>query len=222
MAKEEIKLNIKWTRGKAKKFGMILLAILVSYLLINISLYAFKPSCSLTDIVNLFYSISVIQKPICYVNYGGAVLNFRVDLRETDKVPVKPGPTDISATIGNIWVKNITIVYLPTGDSDKDKIYSIEVFEIANKLKLAMLVTNVNDVGINAKPLSDFNTTDYTLLSGLIQHPLIVIVHPAFANQTIVYSTSGHVVYIEATSNHNLDLAVAKFLLSALKINYNS
>jgi len=54
----------------------------------------------------------------------------------------------------------------------------------------------------------------------MIQHPLVAIVHPMYANQTRVFASPGHVVFIEATSYKDLDLAVVKFLISALRIKF--
>ena len=215
-------MNVKITRENLKPLGVAVLLIIAIYALGTVYLYFFKPSCPVTGVTDLFYSISPLPKPICYLSYGDVTLSFRTDLRDTDSVPVQPSEGDISATVGNIWVQNITVVYIPTGDDIKDKLYSVEVFEIVNKLKLAMLVNGDNDVGFDTKPISYFNTTDVNRLAGLIQHPLIVIIHPQFANQTIVYDTSNRVVVIEGTSEHNLDLAVEKFLLSALKLSYKS
>jgi len=213
MPKEE-KVKVKLTRNKIIVLSILILALIVWYIYNN-----------------------YVPKPIYSIDYQGVTLNFRVDLREAMKIPVDPGSNQVAATIGNIWVKNVTIVYKPTGDPDKDKYYSLEAFEIANKLKLGMLANGINDVGIDAKPLSDFNRTDYVLLPGLIQHPLIAIIPPFYANQTRVYVATEHVVYIEAAFAENpypwplsaiiridpyknLDLAVAQFLISALKINF--
>jgi hypothetical protein len=68
--------------------------------------------------------------------------------------------------------------------------------------------------------LSEFNRSDYVNLPGKIQHPLIAVIHPMYANQTRVFAAPGHVIYIEATSYEGFDLAIAKFLISALKIKF--
>jgi len=87
-------------------------------------------------------------------------------------------------------------------------------------MKLGLYVRKIADVGIDAKPLSYFNKTTYDNLPGKIQHPLIAIIHPVYANQTRVFAAPGHVIFVEATSYRGLDLAVGKLLISALKIKF--
>lgn len=193
---EKARVKIKWTMRNNILAVVIILAVAAAY-------------------IYLFY----IPQPEYSVMYDGAVLNFRVDLRQAAKIPVQPGVNDVSSTISNTWVQNITIVYEESQNNDTAKYYNIEAFEIANKLKTAMLADGIDSIGIDAKPLSAYNRTDYTNLPGQLQHPLIAIIPPEFANQTLVYaSPSDHVVYVSATSNHDLDLAVAQFILSVLRI----
>lgn len=198
MPKEEEKarIKIKWTMKNNILAVVIVLAVAATY-------------------IYLFY----IPQPETSVMYDGAILNFRVDLRQAVKIPVQPGVNDVSATISNTWVQNITIVYEDSQNNDTAKYYNLEAFEIANKLKTAMLADGIDNVGIDAKPLSAYNRTDYTNLPGQLQHPLIALIPPEFANQTLVYaSPQDHVVYIYASTYKDFDLAVAQFILSVLRI----
>jgi hypothetical protein len=192
---EKKKIKIKWTMRNNAIAIIIVLAVAAAY-------------------VYLFY----VPKPVYSVTYNGAVLNFRVDLREATKVPVRPGVSEVASTINSAWVQNITIVYKQSESNDTAKYYNIEAFEIANKLKTAMLADGIDNIGIDAKPLSQYNRTDYVQLPGQIQHPLIAIIPPEFANETLVYAAPEHVVYISATSDKDLDLAVARFLMSVFRI----
>ncbi|HLC39903.1 MAG TPA: hypothetical protein VJJ76_03420 [archaeon] len=197
--KKKVKVKFKVTRNRMITAGFIISGVVIAYL----------------------YALYV-PKPVYSVDYRdtGVILNFRVDLREADKIPVDPGPDQVYTEIVNPLVKNITIVYKPTGNETEDRYYAIEAFEITEKMKLGLYARKITDVGIDAKPLSYFNRTTYDNLPGKIQHPLIAIVHPIYGNQTRVVSAPGHVVYIEATSYRDLDLAVVKFLISALRIKF--
>jgi len=169
-------------------------------------------------VVAAYIYVWYVPKPVYSVDYKGVILNFRADLREADKVSVQPGPDQVFTELINPLVKNITIVYNLTNDPDQDKYYSLAAFEISEKLKLGMLVRSMSDIGIDAKPFSDFNLTTYENLPGKIQHPLIVVILPAYANQTRVFVSTDHIIFIEAVSYKDFDLAIDKFLMSALRI----
>lgn len=193
---EKARVKIKWTMRNNILAIVIVLAIAATY-------------------IYLFY----IPQPVTSVTYDGAILNFRVNLRDAVNVLVKPGVNDVSSTISNTWIQNITIVYKDSENNATTKYYNLEAFEIANKLKTAMLADGIDNVGIDAKPLSAYNRTDYANLPGQLQHPLIALIPPEFANQTLVLaSPSEHVVYIYASTDKDFDLAVAQFILSVLRI----
>ena len=208
---EKKRIKIRFTKMHAAIIFVILATVAATYVYASNSSAVF--SCDFKD-VSLNFGVDYTR-----CAYRGAVLNFRASLKEAAaRVPVKPGVNEVATTIGSAWVENITIVYKASENNDTAKYYNLEAFEIANKLKTIMLADGVDNVGIDAKPLSAYNRTDYAQLPGQIQHPLIAIMPPEFANQTLVYAAPEHVVYISAVSDKDFDLAVAQFIMSVLRI----
>jgi hypothetical protein len=150
-----------------------------------------------------------IPKPVTSVQYDSFILNFRQDLNEAKKVPVRPSEDVLYRDLMNGLVENVTIVFEPVNGGDS--LYGVEAFEIAYKLKLGYLVRGINP-GFNA-----INVTSYENLPGKIQNPIIALVHPAYANETSV-SIDGHVVTIKGKTAKDLDLATEKFLMVTLGI----
>jgi len=168
-------------------------------------------------IVTLYLADVYIPKPIYSYDYYGIPLNFRADLREAEKVPIYPNDAVLYYELRGGLAKNITIVFIPIeGDNG---IYSANGFEIS--FKLGFLFNNLlnRNVTIDAK-----NITSYANLPGKIQHPIIALVHPKFANETSV-RLDGHVIFISGLPSNdvsnlyrNFDLATVRFLMNILDI----
>jgi hypothetical protein len=204
---EKKKVKVKITKRETITVFVIIAAVLLVY---AIALFIPKP------VYSVCYRGSLVGSEC----YDGVFLNFRVNLRDAIKVPAVPGPDQIYTEVLNPLVKNITVVYKPTGDPEKDKLYWIACYDIIYNLKSGMLARRISDVGFDIKALSELNRTNYEKLPGMIQHPLVVLVDPADSNQTRVYADPGHVIYIEATSYDNMNLAIAKFLIAVLDIKF--
>ena len=157
-----------------------------------------------------------IPRPVYSYDYFDIPLNFRADLREAQKVQVSPDDARLYYELRGGLAKNITIAFLPLeGDNG---IYSANAFEISYKLSLLFNLLGRN-VTIDAKEIAS-----YQHLPGKIQHPLIALVHPKFANETAV-RLDAHVIFISglptndaASPYRNLDLAAVKFLMVILGI----
>ncbi|OGI15028.1 hypothetical protein A3K63_04105 [Candidatus Micrarchaeota archaeon RBG_16_49_10] len=157
----------------------------------------------------LFYQY-LVPKPITSVAYGNYILNFELDLREADKVPVYPSEEAINRELMHGLVQTVTIAFKPV-DSAGNSLYSKESMQIIFNLRPGYLVRDLNP-SFNA-----VNVTSYEYLPGKIQNPIIALVHPAYANETSV-SVDGHVVTIKGRTSEELILATEKFLMAALGI----
>ncbi len=157
-----------------------------------------------------------IPRPVYSHDYFGIPLNFRADLREAEKVQVYPDEARLYYELRGGLAKNITLVFLPTeGDNG---IYTANAFEISYKLGLLFNLLGRN-VTIDAKEI-----TSYQHLPGKIQHPIIALVHPKYANETAV-RMDAHVIFVSGLPTNdavnpyrNFDLAAVKLLMVILGI----
>ncbi len=160
-----------------------------------------------------------IPRPVYDFDYGGVPLKFRADLIEASKIPVYPSEGIVYYEMRGGIAKNATIVFLPV--EGENSIYSAEGFEISYKLGLLSKLID-KPLTIDAK-----NISSYQNLPGKIQHPIIALVHPKFANETSI-RLEGHVIYISGLPSNdpanpykNLDLATVKFIMLILGIEPN-
>jgi hypothetical protein len=187
-------MKVKVTRQRAILFASILIVIILIALL-----------------------VSQIKLPIYSLNYYGAKLSFRINLRDVKDVTVYPSEKAVRDEIMNQFVENITIVYKPNESINSH--YAVEVFEIVNKLAIAYrlrfgYIPNFNVI----------NVTSYENLMAVPSNPKIVLVHPIYSNETSV-RLEDNVIYIQGKNAvsekeqlRNFDLAVVKFLIVALEI----
>ncbi len=147
-------------------------------------------------------------KPVTSYNYYGIPMNFRADLRQADNVSVYPDDLTIYNTIWNEKNENLTIVFVNSSDNS---LVIIEAFEITFKLKLAFGLFNfpVNITGMEIGSYSNISTDE--------NHPIIALIPPSLANDTVV-GLKDNVVFIEGKTKQEFDLATVKFLMSALDI----
>lgn len=167
--------------------------------------------------VFLLYLYTKPPEPVYTVTIDDKVIGFRADLREASKVPVYPNEIALFREIAHQLVTNITIAFKPaTGDQG---IYSVEAFEITYKLLRYVYPAMGTQPTVNVMEVESFDN-----LPGKIQNPIIVLVHPRYANETSV-RVKDHVVFISGKFSKdptnpykNLDLATAKFLMVILGI----
>ena len=165
---------------------------------------------------SIFYYLFFLPKPLKTWNYKGLMLTFRSDLRESNKVPVYPGETQVYLDTMHPLVKNVTIAYKDVGEYGY---YATEAFEITYKMRLAYMNLVGSEEGSTFKvPPFDVEVVEqYAYLPGKIQNPIIALVHPVYANETAVRN-EGHVTYISGKTYEELDLATTKFLMIVLGI----
>jgi len=162
-------------------------------------------------LVIAFY-VFYAPEPIYSWNYHGNMIGFRADIREAEKVSVYPSETALFNEINSQLIQNMTILFKSAGEKE-NPYYILQEFEIIQKLTLLFKRIQISP-GFNA------NTTDsYENIFGKIQNPIIVLVHPKFANETSVTVTPNHVIYIKGKTNRDFDLATTKFLMVAMSIN---
>jgi len=162
-----------------------------------------------------------IPWPVYSVNYYGATMGFRANLRDAKNVPVYPNEEIVYREIMNPLVENITIAFKP-GTEQENAYDAVETFEIVNKLAIAFSKTLGYIPSFNV-----INVTSYDGLQGKIRNPIITLVNPNYSNETSV-RLDDHVIFITGKNStdskeqlKNFDLAVIKFLMVALEIRIN-
>jgi hypothetical protein len=163
------------------------------------------------SILLVTYYLVNIPKPIYSWNYHGNMIGFRADLKEAKKVPVYPFEAALYNEINSQLIQNITFLFKPADESE-NPYYILQEIEIVQKLTLLFK-------RIQISPGFDANKTEsYENIFGKIQNPIIVLVHPRYANETSVTVTPNHVIYIQGKSNKEFDMATTKFLMTAMGI----
>lgn len=167
-------------------------------------------------------------QPLQTINFGGQIISFRADLREAHSVPVLPDEnavydhitklpvqTDASGnTVYRAPLTNITIVFDPNGvPKEQMGYYSVEGYEIVNKLTALYKGQYGIDVGFNVTPVDN-----YSGLAGSPTDPVIALVHPAIANGTFVsVDPDREVITVSGGKTlHDFDLATVRFISVAL------
>jgi hypothetical protein len=192
-------MKVKITRGKA-----IALVLFTLIILLAIAVYPYLPL------------------PVYSANYYGTIMNFRVNLKDAENVPVYPNEQVAGEEIMNQLVENITIAFKP-GTGEENAHYALETSEIVYKLAIAFQ----KRFGYMPK-VNVINVTSYDNLPGKIQNPIIALIHPVYSNETSV-RLDGHVFFIAGKNStstkeqlKNFDLATVKFLMTALGLKLNN
>jgi len=147
------------------------------------------------------------KQPLLEIEYNGKKIKFRSDLREADQIKVFNGEK-----IKEILNPNVTKIYIAYKPSTNDSLYVIEIFEIVPKL----LIYYFFPKNVNPK-FEAMEVEDYSEVFGTKKEPVIVLVHPDYANSTFVKAEDFKII-ISGITAKDLDLATIKFLLIALGI----
>lgn len=148
-------------------------------------------------------------KPLKEIVYRGEVVEFRNDLRKANEIPVYPNELAIREILFNNSPRKVTILFKPV---ENNSIYAVEAFEITYKL----LRYAYPSYGFFPK-FEGLNVTSYTGLEGSRSNPLIILVHPAYSNETSV-RVEGYKIIISGTTEEEFDLATVRFLMAAMGI----
>lgn len=168
------------------------------------------PAILFVAVIAAVFYITYENRPITSVSYANITLNFRVDLREAQKLTINPNDDAAYLEVMNAMVKNVTIVFVPA--TEDQSVYALGAFEISNKLAYGFLVRGFNAT-IEAQ-----NVSSYEGIHGRIDNPIIVLVHPEYSNETSITLSYPHLITIKAKTDKDFDLAVAKFLMATLRI----
>jgi len=184
----------------------------------------FKVKTFLTTLAFLLilsaFILAIIQliismRPVKYVKYKNIVFAFRDDVKKAEKIPVYPNEKVLGQQFWDYKIQNITFLFKP--DESYNKYYQLQVFELTFKLKQMYMTLRplIIEKGFSAQPID--NLENITREEGVLK---IIFVPPEHSNETIVKVSSNR-IYIYWKDPRDLDLAVMKVMLSAMKYNSN-
>jgi hypothetical protein len=161
-------------------------------------------------------------KPITTILYNKNLYVFREDVTEAYKIPVYPDEEFVYNLLWSRQIENITILFKPITSSNG--LYSVEAFELTNKLSLIYSTTPIMKVNIlnrtqdiffkrnfKAQEIEDYN--DIKREDGILK---IVLVAPEFSNRTTVVG-GGNKIFVYGKDKKDFDLATIRLIEVAMK-----
>jgi hypothetical protein len=148
-------------------------------------------------------------QPITRVTYKGIIIEFRDDLRSARKIEVYPNESHLKSIFLNKSVNEVIIGVL--NSTNQTGVIGVEVWEISFKLSLFY---SLNGLKVRLRGEQIEKCTD---LVGNSTNPVIIIIPPAIANETLV-KAENYTVFISGKTLKDLDLATIKFISVVLGI----
>ena len=191
---KEIRIRIKSKSVKAIILVAILLAVVLYF------------------VINHFDSIQklyVESRPIFEIKYHGIPMKFREDIRLAKNIEVYPNETYLKSIFRNKEIRGVTIGIL--NYTNQTNIIGVESVEITFKLSSFYSLASI-PVIIKGKEIGSLSE-----ISGNSTNPVIIIIPPSIANETLV-RVENYTVFISGKSLKELDLATIKFIALVLGI----
>jgi hypothetical protein len=184
---------------KVKLTKMRIIAFAIAVIIITIFI------ASLPYITEWYNSL----QPITRVTYKGIIIEFRDDLRSARKIEVYPNESYLKSIFLNKSVNEVIIGVL--NSTNQTGVIGVEVWEISFKLSLFYSLNGLK-VRLRGEQIEK-----YTDLVGNSTNPVIIIIPPAIANETLV-RVENYTVFISGKTLKDLDLATIKFIAVVLGI----
>jgi hypothetical protein len=148
-------------------------------------------------------------KPMTEINYFGVPMRFREDVRLAKNIEVYPNETYIKSIFRSREINGITIGIL--NFTNETNIIGVEAVEITFKLSSFYSLASL-PVAIKGKEIGSLYE-----ISGNSTNPVIIIIPPTIANETLVRAEN-YTVFISGKTLKDLDLATIKFISVVLGI----
>jgi hypothetical protein len=148
-------------------------------------------------------------QPLTEINYFGVPMKFREDIRLAKNIEVYPNETYLKSIFRSREIKGITIGVL--NFTNETNIIGVEAVEITFKLSSLYSIAGL-PVAIKGKEIGSLYE-----ISGNSTNPLIIIIPPSIANETLVRAEN-YTVFISGKTLKDLDLATIKFIAIVLGI----
>jgi hypothetical protein len=148
-------------------------------------------------------------QPLTEINYFGVPMKFREDIRLAKNIEVYPNETYLKSIFRSREIKGITIGVL--NFTNETNIIGVEAVEITFKLSSFYSISGL-PVAIKGKEIGSLYE-----ISGNSTNPVIIIIPPSIANETLV-KAENYTVFISGKTLKDLDLATIKFIAIVLGI----
>jgi hypothetical protein len=148
-------------------------------------------------------------QPLTEINYFGVPMKFREDIRLAKNIEVYPNETYLKSIFRSREIKGITISVL--NFTNETNIIGVEAVEITFKLSSFYSIAGL-PVAIKGKEIGSLYE-----ISGNSTNPVIIIMPPSIANETLV-KAENYTVFISGKTLKDLDLATIKFISVVLGI----
>ena len=149
------------------------------------------------------------MKPITEINYFGVPMKFREDIRLARSIEVYPNETYVKSIFRSKELKSVTIGIL--NYTNQTNIIGVEAVEITFKLSSFYSLASM-PVIIKGKEIGSISE-----IIGNSTNPVIIIIPPSIANETLV-RVENYTVFISGKTLKELDLATIKFITLILGI----
>jgi len=149
------------------------------------------------------------MKPITEINYFGVPMKFREDIRLARSIEVYPNETYVKSIFRSKELKSVTIGIL--NYTNQTNIIGVEAVEITFKLSSFYSLASM-PVIIKGKEIGGISE-----IIGNSTNPVIIIIPPSIANETLV-RVENYTVFISGKTLKELDLATIKFITLVLGI----
>jgi len=149
------------------------------------------------------------MKPITEINYFGVPMKFREDIRLARSIEVYPNETYVKSIFRSKELKSVTIGIL--NHTNQTNIIGVEAVEITFKLSSFYSLASM-PVIIKGKEIGSISE-----IIGNSTNPVIIIIPPSIANETLV-RVENYTVFISGKTLKELDLATIKFITLILGI----
>lgn len=158
-------------------------------------------------IVIVCFNIFLYLKPVKSVMYKGRAFIFREDIKDIDEIQVLNNETYIYNIIWDSDVKNVKILFNP--NVTNMGYYSLEVFELTNKLSAIYMEDglNKNFVGEPAESYDNIFPSEDELI--------FVLIHPDLTDESYIKAEDS-IIYIAGKNLRDFDLAIIKTILIAM------
>jgi hypothetical protein len=148
-------------------------------------------------------------KKITEINYFGVSMKFREDIRLAKSIEVYPNETYIKSIFRNKDIKGIIIGIL--NFTNQTNVIGVEAVEITFKLSSFYSLASL-PVAIKGKEIGSLYE-----ISGNSTNPVIIIIPPTIANETLVRAEN-YTIFISGKTLKDLDLSTIKFIAIVLGI----
>lgn len=160
----------------------------------------------IVSLIIVIFNILHYFWPVYSVTYKGRIFTFRGNIKATKNIPVLDDKIYIHNLIWNPYTRTVKILFQP--NVTNMGYYSVEAYELTNKLRAIYILNNI-DKNFTAEPIESYDNIEPT------NELKIVLIHPDLTNETYIKAKE-NIIYIAGKNLKDFDLAVIETILIAM------